>query len=90
ELIRLSRAALREVLGVTAEPHYSHVTRWENGLPRSSFGHRERTARILEEAKKHDGLILAGASYVGAGVTDCIQSGMDAAATALARQPVAA
>ena len=50
-------------------------------MPRYTVGHLYRLARIDEARKAHPGLFLAGCSYRGIGIGDCVKSGFDAAET---------
>jgi oxygen-dependent protoporphyrinogen oxidase len=52
-------------------------------MPQYEVGHLERIAKIEHESSKVGGLTLAGNSYRGAGIPDCIKSG-EAAAERLA------
>jgi len=88
-LLELARKELRMVHGITAPPILSRVVRWPDGMPQYTLGHRERLARIAALLSRHPGLQLAGASYRGVGIPDCIASGW-AAAEAAATQVVAA
>lgn len=73
------RRELKELMGITAEPRLARVYRWERAMPQYEVGHRERVAAIEGSLARHPGLILAGASYHGVGVPDCIRQGQDAA-----------
>ncbi len=53
--------------------------RWQNASPQYEVGHAARVSEIEKLAGLHRGLHLAGAAYHGAGLPDCIQSGIDAA-----------
>ena len=70
---------LRDVLGITAEPKFTNIARWPNALPQYVMGHTDRVVRLFERAAGHRGLFLAGASYRGVGIPDCISSGWSAA-----------
>ena len=78
-LLDLSREELRAVHGITAPPLLSRVVRWPGGMPQYTLGHRERLARLAARLTAHPGLQLAGASYRGVGIPDCIASGWAAA-----------
>ncbi len=84
-LLGLAREELRKVHGITAMPLVSRVVRWPAGMPQYTLGHRERLARIALRLTAHPGLYLAGASYRGIGIPDCIASGW-AAAESIASQ----
>jgi oxygen-dependent protoporphyrinogen oxidase len=80
----LVRNELRAVHGITAEPSLWRIYRWPQGLPQYTVGHCERLTEIERCLTALPGLFLAGASYRGVGIPDCIQSGWTAADTAAA------
>ncbi len=82
-LLELARAELAATLGVSAQPILSRVYRWERALPQYTLGHLDRLDAIEGRALAHQGLLLAGASYRGVGVPDCIDSGTRAATAAV-------
>ncbi len=94
DLVPEAREELRRTLAVTAAPLRAWVHRWPHALPQYRVGHLERVALIEERLPRLGGLFLAGASYRGLGVPDCILSGeqaADRAASALREElPVAA
>jgi oxygen-dependent protoporphyrinogen oxidase len=86
-LLDLARAELRAVLNITAAPVLARVFRWPRAMPQYVLGHGARLARIDGLLARWPGLLLAGASYRGAGIPDCVASGWaaaDAAAPVLA------
>jgi oxygen-dependent protoporphyrinogen oxidase len=83
-LLAHARAELREVLGVTAAPRLTRVTRWLDAMPQYEVGHAGRVARIEGRLAAFPWLALAGNAYHGVGVPDCIRSGEAAAQRALA------
>lgn len=85
DLLALVREEFSQVLGITEEPHLSRVHRWRRGMPQYTLGHGVRLARIEARLAGHAGLHLAGHSYHGIGVPDCIRSGARAAQRVLAR-----
>ncbi|MHB8770410.1 MAG: protoporphyrinogen oxidase [Syntrophales bacterium] len=80
ELVATVREELRGIVGLAAEPVFSKVYRWFQGMPKYTVGHLERIAVIDEQRKQHPGLFLIGSSYRGIGIGDCVKSGFDAAA----------
>ncbi len=80
EILRTVRGELRQILGLTAEPRFSRIYRWERSMAQYEVGHLERVAEIERLRAGLPGLALAGNAYRGIGVPDCIKSGMDAAA----------
>lgn len=83
-LCRNARAELRDVLGLgEAHPLWARAARWPKSNPQYVVGHGLRLKRIESCLQSHPGLILAGASYKGVGIPDCIRSGRLAAQAAL-------
>jgi protoporphyrinogen/coproporphyrinogen III oxidase len=83
EILRTVRVELHQILGLTAEPLFSRIYRWERSMAQYEVGHLERVAEIERLRAGLPGLALAGNAYRGIGVPDCIKSGVDAAAEAL-------
>lgn len=74
------RAELAAVFGIADEPQLWRIYRWPRGMPQYVLGHGDRLARIERRVAALPGLALAGASYRGVGIPDCIESGWRAAA----------
>jgi len=83
EILRIVCVELRQILGLTAEPRFSRIYRWERSMAQYEVGHLGRVAEIERLRAGLPGLALAGNAYRGIGVPDCIKSGMDAAAETL-------
>jgi len=83
-IVRIVREELRQILGLTAEPHFARVYRWKAAMAQYNVGHLERLARIEHLRRQRPGLSLAGNAYRGIGVPDCVRSGKEAADQALA------
>ena len=75
-------ADLRELLKIREDPRFIEVAKWERSMPQYEVGHLDRVNEIEKLVAKLPGLALAGNSYRGAGIPDCIRSG-EAAAQAL-------
>jgi protoporphyrinogen/coproporphyrinogen III oxidase len=93
ELFAMARAEVAATLGISAAPVLELMHRWDMGMPQYTVGHLGRVAAIRERAARHPGLVLAGASFDGVGIPQCIASGLHAAADAcayLSRQEVPA
>jgi oxygen-dependent protoporphyrinogen oxidase len=76
-LTTIVREELADILGVRATPLFTRVFRWPDGYPQYDVGHLERIAAI--EATLPPGMVVAGSSYRGVGVPDCIHQGEMAA-----------
>ncbi len=83
EILRIVCVELRQILGLTAEPRFSRIYRWERSMAQYEVRHLERVAEIERLRAALPGLALAGNAYRGIGVPDCIKSGLDAAAEVL-------
>lgn len=71
---------LQKVMNIQATPEYSVVTRWEELMPQYVVGHEEKIAQVKQAvAADFPGVLLAGASYHGVGLPDCIGQGMQTA-----------
>jgi protoporphyrinogen/coproporphyrinogen III oxidase len=79
ELVGLVRRELGDLLGLSAEPVDSRVTRWGGGLPQYAVGHGDRVDRIQAAVAQVPGLAVCGAAYNGVGIPACIQSAESAA-----------
>jgi oxygen-dependent protoporphyrinogen oxidase len=77
--VGIVREELRDIVGLDATPLFTRVYRWVKGMPRYTVGHLDRLTRIDEARASHPGLFLAGCSYRGIGIGDCVKSGFDAA-----------
>jgi len=77
ELTQAVLAEFQDLLGLNpfAKPLFSRVFRWHLGMPQYTLGHLERVARIEDRCAQIPGLAIAGGSYRGVGVPNCIESG---------------
>ncbi|MBL8056872.1 MAG: protoporphyrinogen oxidase [Anaerolineales bacterium] len=78
ELVTVVRRELHTLLGVAAEPVAWRAFRWTADFPLADVGHLDRVAAI--EAQLPPGVHLAGNSYRGVGMPDCVRQGRAAAA----------
>lgn len=78
------RRELDALLGLGGvKPLAAKATRWIKSNPQYNVGHAERLERLASCLKSHPGLTLAGSSYTGVGLPDCVRSGRRAAARSL-------
>lgn len=78
-LLRAVLSDLRKLAGLTARPGYTAVFRWPSAMPQYAVGHLELMEAVESRAAVWPGLYLAGASYRGMGISDCIRQGQAAA-----------
>lgn len=72
-LTAIVRAELADILGARGEPLFTRIFRWPDGYPQYDVGHLERVAAI--EVALPASMAVAGSSYRGVGVPDCIHQG---------------
>lgn len=82
EVVKVVREELAALLGVSAEPLDYRLARWPNSYAQAAVGHLDRVAAI--EATLPPGLFVAGGSYRGLAVPDCVKQGRAAGAQAAA------
>ncbi len=77
ELVGIVMDEFRNILGLNpyAKPLFSRIFRWHLGMPQYTLGHLDRVALIEDHCAKIAGLAIAGGSYRGVGVPNCIESG---------------
>jgi oxygen-dependent protoporphyrinogen oxidase len=77
ELVQTVLAEFQDILGLNpfAKPLFSRVFRWYLGMPQYTLGHLKRVELIEGRSTQIPGLALAGGSYRGVGVPNCIESG---------------
>ena len=80
ELVQTVLSEFRGILGLNpnAKLLFSRVFRWYLGMPQYTLGHLDRVALIEDRSGQIPGLALAGGSYRGVGIPNCIESGEQA------------
>jgi oxygen-dependent protoporphyrinogen oxidase len=72
-------ADLRDLLKIREDPRFIEVAKWKRSMPQYEVGHLDRINEIEKLVAELPRLALAGNSYRGAGIPDCIRSGESAA-----------
>lgn len=76
QIVKIVLEDLKKIMDITMDPDFTIVSRWKNAMPQYTVGHKQRLATILQHIKEElPGVFLAGASYEGVGVPDCIDQG---------------
>ncbi len=78
-LLQTAIGEMRELLGVSGEPVWSMLHRWPESMPQYAVGHLDRVAAMHARLNNLPGLELAGNTYDGVGIPDCIRGGEQAA-----------
>ena len=76
-LLDVIRGELSALLNITDAPINQHIFRWPHGFPQADVGHLQLIDRI--DAALPPTIALAGNSYRGIGVPDCVRQGNQAA-----------
>ena len=79
-LVIIAREELRRILGLTARPLYTTISRWPQSMAQYNVRHGARVEEIKKRTAAIPGLHLAGNAYDGIGLPDCVRSGRQAAA----------
>jgi len=83
EMLKMVLNELKDIVGLTAAPVMHRIFRWVKGMPQYTIGHLDRVAAIEARAAANPGFYVAGGSYRGVGVPDCINVGKKAVQGAL-------
>jgi oxygen-dependent protoporphyrinogen oxidase len=75
ELVALSMRALRPLLGITGEPLFSRIYRWDRANAQHEVGHLDRVAAVERALARHPGLFVTGSGFRGTGIPDCVADG---------------
>nr|MBO2506640.1 protoporphyrinogen oxidase [Bacilli bacterium] len=71
---------LEKSLGINQKPVFTIVSRWKQSMPQYTVGHENRLEKMREILKKDFPHVkLAGSSYEGISVPDCVLQGRQAA-----------
>ncbi len=74
-ILETVRDELHAILGISAAPIMSRMSRWPSAMPQYEVGHLDRIAQIERRAAQLPGLHLIGNAYRGVGIPDCVRSG---------------
>lgn len=70
---------LKRISNIDAQPEFYRISRWRNAMPQYAVGHRTRLQGARDQlSQEFPGIVLAGASYEGVGLPDCIDQGKKA------------
>ncbi|KAL9597368.1 MAG: hypothetical protein Q9219_005177 [cf. Caloplaca sp. 3 TL-2023] len=71
----MAKAILRRHLGISEEPQAIRTSLQNNCIPQYTVGHHQRMAEAHDALKAFKGrLRVAGSSYTGVGLNDCVRS----------------
>jgi protoporphyrinogen/coproporphyrinogen III oxidase len=79
ETRRLVLKELGELIGLSGQPEFCEIARWQGLMPQYHVGHLDLVRQIEERAAAIPHFALAGNAYRGVGIPFCIHSGEQAA-----------
>lgn len=71
ETIAMVRGELKDIMGISAEPTFVQVFKWEKAICQYTVGHKARLQEINERRVRIPGLFLTGNSYKGIAMNNC-------------------
>jgi oxygen-dependent protoporphyrinogen oxidase len=77
QVLAMAHRECREMLGVNGSPVFHRIHRWPDGYPQYDLGHLALVDEI--DRSLPPGILVAGCSYRGVGVPDCVRQGTEAA-----------
>lgn len=76
ELMQVARRDIEASLGIAAQPVSCNVTKWHETMPNYHIKHPQLVASLENKlAASFPNVLLAGCSYYGVGIPDCILNG---------------
>lgn len=79
EIVQTVLNDLNQIMEIEGHPEFYRITRWHQAMPQYEVGHRNRFEEVQSGLQtKLPGVFLAGASYGGVGLPDCIDQGIEA------------
>lgn len=75
DIVDTAMAALRPLLGISGEPLFTRIYRWERANAQHEVGHLDRIAAIDRSLASRPGLFITGSGFRGVGIPDCIADG---------------
>ncbi|WNF37583.1 protoporphyrinogen oxidase [Bacillaceae bacterium IKA-2] len=76
EIINAVLTDLNKTMEIDEKPEFHIIRRWKNSMPQYNVGHKHRIDELKEQLQKQlPGVYVAGGSFAGIGVPDCIDQG---------------
>ncbi|WP_138420517.1 protoporphyrinogen oxidase [Aquibacillus sediminis] len=80
ELIGLAQEDVTKAFGIVTEPITGEVSKWNDMMPNYQLSHPNDLKQLEQGLAEHyPGVWLAGCSYYGVGIPDCMQNGKETA-----------
>ncbi|RDU35495.1 protoporphyrinogen oxidase [Neobacillus piezotolerans] len=76
KIVRIVLEDLNKTMEITEQPEFVIISRWKDSMPQYTVGHKQMLETLRGHISKElPGVYLAGASYEGVGLPDCIDQG---------------
>lgn len=76
QLIKNIQEDINKTMDITADPDFAIISRWKDAMPQYTVGHKQRLETVQKGVTEDlPGVFLAGSSFEGLGVPDCIDQG---------------
>ena len=76
EIIEVVLNDLNKTMNITMAPDFAVISRWKDSMPQYTVGHKDRIEQVTNQLTEElPGIYLAGSSYDGLGMPDCIDQG---------------
>lgn len=72
EMTKMVKDELKDIMGITAEPLFTRIYRWEKAMPQYTIGHDERLSTLNQILSNHSGIFITGSAYRGIGISGCV------------------
>ncbi|OEU48907.1 MAG: protoporphyrinogen oxidase [Desulfuromonadales bacterium C00003096] len=69
-----TRAALRQTMGIDAEPDFVQIFRHRQAIPQYLVGHGQRLQDLQQCSARYPGLFFTGNAFFGIGLNDCVSA----------------
>jgi len=79
EMVARVKSDLEQLLQIQGQPLFVETAKWSQSMPQYHVGHLQRVSAIEAQLGSIGTIAVAGNSYRGAGIPDCIRSGETAA-----------
>ncbi len=71
-IVEETRIALRQTMGITADPEFVRIFRHRRAIPQYPPGHGRRLQELQQRASRYPGLHFTGNAFFGIGLNDCV------------------
>lgn len=74
ELFEIVSGELRDILGLSEKPDFTHIKRWRKAIPQYEIGYEKIEAAIEDFERKNAGIYFCSNFYKGISVGDCVKN----------------